>query len=720
MFIERFRTTVRSEMPPPVEFYEEFLDFDRFPAPRRWPLLARYFNDKYNGFRFDLILCVGSVALRFATQQLDELFPRVPVVFGMTFAHQVNVSDLPEHVTGRMFTVPLRETLTMARRLQPDADRVVVIAGSSAVDSVTLRGALSDLGPLGDTLRLDVRQGWPFDTLVASLRQLSRRSIVFFAHFRRDGRGQLFVPLDALSTIARESRAPVYGYVDKMIGSGVLGGAMLRQDDEAVHIGRLAVRILRRSAVEPIPPVQFAATPFMVDWRQLDRWGLDAGQLPPGAEILFRTPSAWERYRGAILPGLGIITAQSLLIGWLLLERGKRKRAQAALAEQAQYERTIAELTTDAVRHAPEDAPRALEDALSRLAKYAGAHAALLVQYSDLPSRPATRLYWTRESGSVNGNGGAYAAPKLDSVGVTRLELPLTAGGQAVGLLELFRPRDEGPWQPEVVARLAAAGELIAGAIARSSATVAADEALRQVAHLGRVATVGELVAAIAHELRQPLTAIRSNAEVGSQLLGKPQPDVDEASQLFDEIAADDRRATDVIDHIRLLLRKQEPRITSVDLNEICLEAVLLLQRDARSRGVKLRLALEPGVPAVRANAVEMQQVVLNIALNAFDALARSTGERNVVIGTTLENGSVVLFVKDNGPGLRPEVEPRLFEPFFSTKPQGLGVGLPIVRSIVQRHRGRVIAENDPSGGAVFRVVLPAADRSSRVVNVAD
>jgi C4-dicarboxylate-specific signal transduction histidine kinase len=459
--------------------------------------------------------------------------------------------------------------------------------------------------------------------------------------------------------------------------------------------------------------VETGTARFIADWRQLRRWGLDERRLPPGTEVPFRTPSTWERYGHLILVALGVIAAQSFLLAWLLVEHRRRRRAQAALEEQARYERTIAELTNDAVRYAADDAPRALEDALSRIGQYAGADTAVLVQRSDSPSRPATRVQWTRETESGNGDD-AFAGddfspgtPGPGPLGGSRLELPLVVGAKAVGAVELYRWHS-GEWPAQFVARLGPVAELLAAAIARSNAARAADEASRQLAHLGRVAAVGELAVAISHELRQPLTAIRSNAEVGVHLLEGPAPDVHEARQVFGEIVADDKRATEVIEQIRLLLRKQEPGTTAVDLNEVCRHATPLLARDARIRGVQLSLELRADPSTVMANAAEMQQVVLNLVLNALDALATHVGRREVVIGTSTRPKSVELFVRDTGPGLPPEVQARLFESFFSTKPHGLGVGLSIVRSIVERFHGRVFAENPREGGAEFRVTLPA------------
>jgi signal transduction histidine kinase len=237
------------------------------------------------------------------------------------------------------------------------------------------------------------------------------------------------------------------------------------------------------------------------------------------------------------------------------------------------------------------------------------------------------------------------------------------------------------------------------------------EESRDQVAHIGRVATLGELSAAISHELRQPLTAIRANAEAGGMLLDRTPSDLHEAREVFRDIVSDDLRAVEVLDNIRGMLRKDVPVDASVDLNRVCERSTELLMHDAARRGVDLRLSLEPGLPPVVGDAVQLQQVVLNLTLNAMDAAQASLRGREVVLGTSARSGGEVeFFVRDTGPGLSPELRQRVFEPFFTTKTQGLGMGLTIVRSIVERHRGRVQAENEAAGGAVFRVQLPIAD----------
>jgi C4-dicarboxylate-specific signal transduction histidine kinase len=219
---------------------------------------------------------------------------------------------------------------------------------------------------------------------------------------------------------------------------------------------------------------------------------------------------------------------------------------------------------------------------------------------------------------------------------------------------------------------------------------------------------VGELAAAVSHELRQPLAAIRANAEAGATLLRRDPVDLGELALIFRDIGADDMRAACILDDIRLLLRKESPVMAPVDVNEMCRHAIQLLQRDAMLRRVQLELLLEPRLERTLGDPVELQQIIINLVLNALDAGAMSPGIRTVMVNTVRHHGEIEIAVRDSGPGISAEAMKHLFEPFFSTKTQGLGMGLAIVHSIVERHHGRIVAENIPSGGALFRVLLNA------------
>jgi signal transduction histidine kinase len=234
----------------------------------------------------------------------------------------------------------------------------------------------------------------------------------------------------------------------------------------------------------------------------------------------------------------------------------------------------------------------------------------------------------------------------------------------------------------------------------------------RDLAHLSRVSTMGQLSTALAHELNQPLGAILSNAEAAEMLLDADPPALDQVREILTDIRQDDERAGEVIRRMRALLRKEEMRMAPLDIGVLVPEILRLVSSEAAMRKVSFRVNVAPGPLPVRGDRVHLQQVMLNLILNAMDAAAEShADERRVVVEAGRnQGGDIEVAVSDNGPGIPPKQLARLFEPFFSTKPQGMGIGTSIARTIIQAHQGRIWAENNPVEGATLRFTLPVDD----------
>ncbi len=241
-----------------------------------------------------------------------------------------------------------------------------------------------------------------------------------------------------------------------------------------------------------------------------------------------------------------------------------------------------------------------------------------------------------------------------------------------------------------------------------------ADEERRQlreeIAHVSRVATMGELAASVAHELNQPLTAIVSNARAGKRLLARESVDHDELRAILEDVAADSLRGGEVIRRLRDLLKKGESRRQTLDINEVVLEVIPLVRSDAIRRNVSLEHRMAPGLPPVIADRVQLQQVVLNLIVNGLDAMDDVAADRRTLtLETSIgEAGTVQIAVRDSGVGLDSEHADRIFEPFYTTKSQGMGMGLAINRSIVEAHGGRLWATPNADHGATFVFTLPA------------
>ncbi|HKE92965.1 MAG TPA: ATP-binding protein [Povalibacter sp.] len=242
----------------------------------------------------------------------------------------------------------------------------------------------------------------------------------------------------------------------------------------------------------------------------------------------------------------------------------------------------------------------------------------------------------------------------------------------------------------------------------------AQDEARRQqseVTHAARLVLVGEMTASIAHEVSQPLSAILSNADAAEMLLCAETPPLGEIRQILEDIRRDDLRANEIVRNLRRLLSKRELRLESIDLNEIVRTSLTLAGTDATRRGIVLRTSLDSSLPRACGDPVHLQQVMLNLIINAMDAMMDvPVDERELEIATRLHDGkSVEVAVIDTGGGVSTDMVPKLFDSFYSTKRDGMGLGLSIARAIVQTHGGTIWVENRSHRGAVFKFTVPVA-----------
>jgi signal transduction histidine kinase len=326
------------------------------------------------------------------------------------------------------------------------------------------------------------------------------------------------------------------------------------------------------------------------------------------------------------------------------------------------------------------------------------------------------RILGGEKPGNIKIEPIGFASPKYDwremqRWGISESNLP---PGSAV----LFREPNiwkKYSWQMALIASVILVQGMLIGLLLderrrRRLAEVESRQRLAELAHVTRYSAAGELTVSIAHELNQPLGSILTNTETAELMLKSSSPNIDEVKEILADIRRDDQRASEVIRRLRSVLKKTPFEVKDIDLNETVRDVVGFVMTLAEGRHIALKYTSAPTELRIRGDPVQLQQVVLNLIINAMDAISGAQVRKLEISVTTSRSGAYAeIRVSDTGPGIAVDDLENVFNPFFTTKPQGMGMGLAIVRTIIEAHHGQIVVENLPSGGALFTVRLPVA-----------
>lgn len=418
----------------------------------------------------------------------------------------------------------------------------------------------------------------------------------------------------------------------------------------------------------------------------------------------------------------------------------EQKRVEAELAEKLRLQQLLAEISTRFVALVSEDVDAAIEETQRLVGETLGLDRSTLWQLAEhgpgmvlthcwqrpgwppLPPRFSTEdnLPWAYAT-IMRGEVICFSRPdELPPEAARDLEMfrlhgpksnvtiPLIANGRVFGALAFATLGVERKWRLDETTELKLIAQIIGNVVGRQRAEMREEELRNELAHATRVASLGELASALAHELNQPLAAILSNAQAARRFIADGGIEPDELRAILDDIVRDDKRAGNVIHHLRAMVIKR-PAVREVcGLNELVREVIELTRSEMIEAKIEVRPLLAPELPWVQAARVELQQVLVNLLINAKHAMQDTPPEsRFMEIETRASPDAVFVKIRDRGHGIPPERLPAIFEPFFSTKANGLGIGLSISRRIIENHGGRIEARNQDGGGAIFSFALP-------------
>ena len=738
-----------------MHLYVEYMDTRHVYPNGYLDQLYDMYRYKFRSSSFDVVIVSDDNALKFMLQFHDDLFPETPVVFCGVNDFKASYFENTNWFTGVVENLDIRSTLNVALRLHPNTSQVFIITDMTTTGRVLDKKFKNEITPeYENRIRFTFFEGYDIQKLLEAIRKLPADSIVLFTLLTRDDRGRFFAYDEIISMLVAESNVPVYSFKDMYLGKGIVGGMLTSGYQQGSVAAELADRILQGENVHDIPIVHRNPNKYMFDYHELKRYNIRLRELPKGSIIINRPSPFYRVHKGLFFSIIGVFMIILFFVFSFFFNIKKRKKAELELVREhsklesaLKFEKLISEFAS--YLNSPGISARIIDertltrfinlrkiggviiyDSSSRSTQIFKAGSIGLDFEAGLRRAGAKKFFRTSSliekikknryvilddlSGLSDGDRFFFKDINIGSLIGCSLEVEK----HSLGYILFYQNRPY-RWSRDEIQLYRTLADMMANTLerhfqfnARLEMEKRNTQAVEILEESSRLASIGVMAAGITHEINQPLNAIKvladsilySNARNRDAL---PPTYVDKVRKITR--GAD--RIDEIIKHMRTFWAVPTAALkNAVNINDVVKSSLSLIERQLSSHGIEPEISLAKEDVSIVANYVQCEQVIINLILNAMSSLDVSgKKDKELIIATMRRNDSVIIEVSDNGVGLLEGANNKIFDPFYSTKKpgEGMGLGLAIVDSIVRRFNGNVKGENNQKGGATFSVVFP-------------
>lgn len=675
-----------------ISIFNEEMDLRRLDRAGYEADLKRALHAKYKSHPLDAVVGVGSRARSFLQEYGGDIFPEASIVF--SGADRASFGELVDN--GLAIPVPAEETLDrtlkLALTLQGEVERIILIGGRSDADNYIRSRFEALVRGFSDDIEMDYLDYHSVPSIEDRLHRSRKNEAVIFWDSNSNGVSRSRWKMDLLKHLSLVSNVPIYGINEEYLGMGLTGGCFVNYEALGGEVAGLVMRILGSFESENLSQPSGILYSYRFDVNELDRLGIsEKALLAQGYDLGLRKNQS---------------TNNQVLV-WILLSAVLVLASLGLAFYRIRFQRRSALVSDQKVL------PVA-EAVLDRLP--------ILVWVSD-PNGEVHYLnrFWETVAGTdvSKGMGSRWESfIHAEDLADFQFEYRVAVEKAAEFSFECRLRSASGDFKwfshsglPVMNAdgKVSHYVGLSEDVTTQHDLQIEVEESRKELAHLSRITMMGALSSAFAHELNQPLGSILVNAQSALRFLALDPPDLNEVNEILHDIVKEDQRAGEIISRTRHMLKKGDRMQTKFNVSQMLEEVSVLLKSELMHRGVRLSLQVEDESLEAYGDPLSLQQVLVNLVMNGCEAMEEyAKGKHRIVVKSRLKHPNELwLSVADSGPGISAKGREKLFEPFYTTKKKGLGLGLAICRSIAKDHGGKLWAENLISGGAVFTISIP-------------